>query len=110
MAYKHTNIQSVHKPKKSNAVSIATILLTPSQILHISQSCPSARVFYAFSHSSHNQFLAKRVKFGFTKVRTHTMLIIKSLHNHSSNSCFLIIPINIGLHYHSTWSLILLKN
>jgi len=54
-------------------------------------------------------FSKKRVKFRFTKVRTHTMFIIKSLHNHSSNSCFMTIPINIGLHYYSIWSIILLK-
>jgi len=30
----------------------------------------------------------KRVNFRFTKVQTHTMLIINSMHNHSRNLCF----------------------
>jgi len=44
-------------------------------------------------HATTNFFNKKRVKFGFTKVQTHSMLIIKSMHNHSSNLCFVIIHI-----------------
>jgi len=42
-----------------------------------------------------------------TKVQTHNYANVKSMHNQSTNSCFVIIPINLGLYYHSSWSIIL---
>jgi len=46
----------------------------------------------------------KKIQFGFMKVQTHTMPNVKSMHNHSTNSCFVIIYIIIWLYYHSSWS------
>jgi len=45
------------------------------------------------------------------KGRTHNNLIIKTMSNHSTHSCFMIIPINLGFYYHLSWSsnLLLLK-
>jgi len=42
-------------------------------------------------------------------IRTYNHTIINTVHHHSTNSCFLIIPIHLGFYYQSTWSHILLK-
>jgi len=51
----------------------------------------------------------KYYDFALDKVQTHNHSIIKLMHNHSTNSCFVIISIHLGLYYYSSWSPILLK-
>jgi len=49
-------------------------------------------------------FSKKKIYFSFTKVWTHNQTNVILMHNHSTNSCFMIILIIIRFYYHSTWS------
>jgi len=44
----------------------------------------------------------EEVCFGSTKVQTHNHSNVNSMHNISTNSCFMIIPKILGLFYHSS--------
>jgi len=59
----------------------------------------AARVSLPFYIHAKRNFAKKS---GFTKVQTYNHANVKSMHNHSTNSCFMIILINIRLYYHSS--------
>jgi len=58
--------------------------------------------FLTFPIHAKKNFSKKKPYFTYAELQTHNHTITKSMHNHSTNSCFVIILIHLGIYNHSS--------